>query len=214
MHHSLKLPAVVMGCSLTLFSCWLTRVGDVAPPRGMLSSPPASAGSWQAVERSQLAAADVAMLAVSQQWRCVYECSASGRVAVVTMLEGGAGPLASHQPQTCIAFNDFRALGQATILRVGTNPGDTFRFQAYAARQLGHPCMTVAHAWYDGQQWLAPAQPRLRFAGQRRLWRMQVTMVHPEGTMLATRAALHDFVSQLVAQSSPVEHPLVTEGEA
>lgn len=189
--------AVTLGCLITALSCLAIRKpSDIELPKCDFDLA-ASMGRWKMQEQRDLHPGDLAVLQASDYWQRVYQNEETKQAVVATVIAGQAGALASHLPEACYARTDFCSLSDATVWTV---PGrdDRFRFQTLVPRNLDQPAVTIAYAWNDGIQWVAPDYPRIRLAGHATLQRLLITMRHPNGRAPDARQAIQQFIELAV----------------
>ncbi len=106
-------------------------------------------------------------------------------LVTVLVLSGDPGPMSVHMPEHCYAGLGYQQQGD--VERVTVEAGNRqLQFRRVALVRQTHEGVperiTVYHGWYDGQEWSAPALPRLVFANSRFLIKLYVsTPPVPEG---------------------------------
>lgn len=97
--------------------------------------------------------------------------SAGGRSAVISLISGTPGSVATHTPDVCYPGSGYKTL--RGVRKEGFKLPDGRACTAYAAdfekkTQTKHDRVRVRWAWLHEGAWVAPENPRWQFAGQLR----------------------------------------------
>lgn len=159
---------------------------------------PDTFGSWTAQQQLALPDDELDTLGAAGYWRRQYRGRATQQTVLATLVFGPAGRIAAHSPEICYARRAYQPVGPARTVRLaGTD--SRFKMTSFRPRVAGQPALTVAYAWHDGQQWIAPTSPRLALAGVQQVCRLQVTCQHPDWATGEAEAALARFLQEALS---------------
>lgn len=175
----------------------------------MLEDFPGKFGSWELQSQGKIS--DVA----SRQLQCagyinrVYANHESGAVVSVAVLLGPAGPISVHTPEVCFSSRNHTLTDRRKRVTVPDLEGEEFWALTFQSRSLDATLLRVYYAWSTGGRWSATNEPRVRFAGQPYLYKIQLASVLPPAFDLDERDPCRSFLRDFLplARSHLVEPP-------
>jgi hypothetical protein len=161
---------------------------------------PLAIGSWQG-QPLQLDAGDAARAGYAgASWRR-YVDTETGAVVSVLVVCGRPGPLSVHTPDVCYGGAGFTMLEEPVRAPFAV-PGKPAA--AFWTARFGKPAnpglapLRIYWAWYAGEQWEAPDNPRLAFARFPVLYKLYVVSTTSAGSPTGDRDACAEFLQQLL----------------
>lgn len=133
---------------------------------------PRQIGDWQSEDTAELSPNILQMLECQGYLQRNYTNVKTQETVSVAVLVGPPGPMSVHTPEVCYPRRNFQIAKEPERLPLGGENhiwGITLRSPQLDARTL-----RVYYAWTDGQQWEAPDEPRLAFAGREYLMKIQL----------------------------------------
>lgn len=108
-----------------------------------------------------------------------YEHLETGEVVTVLILEGPGGPISVHPPEVCFASHGYEK--ESKIVQVSLPGSDAHQSQQFDMAVFRGPESTEGHrvqlfwSWSTDGNWSVPANPRLVFAREPRLYKIYVS---------------------------------------
>jgi hypothetical protein len=134
-----------------------------------------------------------------------YVHRASGATVTVFLTRGATGPIvASHQPDSCYPGAGYCFAGPMTRRSVPVGPdarAHEFRVATFSKTERATPLhVRVYWSWTADGGWQVPDNPRLAFAGQRRLYKLYVIrqLVHDNDPLEGDPGA--QFIQALIPE--------------
>jgi hypothetical protein len=129
-----------------------------------------------------------------------YRNQATSDQVSVTVLLGPPGPISVHTPEVCFQSRNYSAVGarQDVAIHGADGQDDQLWVLSYRANDLRGNMLRVYYAWSTGRHWSASGDPRIKYAGQPYLYKIQLSSPLPPGTNLQTddpcKKFLEDFL--------------------
>jgi hypothetical protein len=153
-----------------------------------LATPPRACGDWKLLRTEEIGESTVNQLQCPGYLNAVYERQKKGAprdVVRVAILVGPAGPIAVHTPEICYANVDYELSDDrkpaeigATRSATGQSANELWRV-TLKSRGVDGYLLRVYYGWSVAGDWRASKRPRIEFAGQPYLYKIQAAAVLP-----------------------------------
>jgi hypothetical protein len=156
---------------------------------------PARFGEWETLRTFRLRDRQQAELRTYGHVGRVFRHRQTGATVSLSLMVGPAGPCSVHTPEICLGGNEFRVHRGRAALEV---PGRADRLwtTTFLGTDVEQRPVRVVYGWKAGEHWTAHEQPRLGYAGQPYLHRMNLSCAGEDEETLATCAQfLHDLLT-------------------
>ena len=180
---------------------WGTPI-DMAAIAEQLKSTPEEFGPWR------MLSSDVMNKTVLETLQCQgyfvreYVNRETGRSVNVALIVGPAGPISVHTPEVCYSSQDFEIQEERQQAAIGDGQDANDAFWAVTFRSndalRGAEILRVYYGWSAGGPWSATKEPRLAFAGQPYLYKLQLAARLPAQADLAKEDVCRDFLKEFV----------------
>lgn len=161
-------------------------------------------GEWKLKENQPLGEYAERVLECSGYVNRVYVRETTGESVTVAVIVGPAGPISVHTPDICYSSRDHVALGNRQRASVADRSEDQFWKIRFETTGLHKDQLEVYYAWNSGTGWNASDEPRLSFAGQPYLYKLQLATYLPPATSADETTARRDVAQEFLAQFLPV----------
>ena len=153
-----------------------------------LTSLPKEFGPWEVLEQKTLPESSVEMLQCAAYRHCSYRHRETGEVVDMVVLLGPVGPIAAHTPEVCYPSSNYQMLDQRrrTTIDYSTPNNQPTRAEVWGVsfeeNSVATQRVRVYYGWSLGDRWTAPEEARFAFAGNQRLYKIQLaTHLPPTG---------------------------------
>jgi uncharacterized protein DUF3485 len=133
-------------------------------------------GNWRLVKETPFSADVLRVLQCPAHINRAYVHQQTGEVVMVSVIIGPPGPIGAHTPEICYSSQDFELLGDRSPVTV-VDRGElehSFWQVSMEPRGVEHTSQRVLYAWGTGSKWSATENPRLEYAGQPYLYKIQL----------------------------------------
>lgn len=175
-----KLLAVVIALTLasgTLYGRLTQRWGpsaDLVAAADHVRSFPKQLGAWQLVEDSTMPDSTQRTLECAGYVNRTYIHQETGQSIGLAIIVGPPGPTAVHTPEICYSSRSYNIKERPSKIE-GDSQDHSFWGVLFQSRAAGAQQMQVYYAWNNGEKWEATDNPRIKFGGQRMLYKIQIS---------------------------------------
>ena len=164
-----------------------------------LSELPSDVGDWQLLQKNELSESAMEMLQCAGYINHIYRNRTTDRRVHVTVLVGPGATIAIHRPEICYESRNYSVLGSKRKIETTDEVEHVQRLWAvdFQTNDINKQKMRVYYTWSNGQEWTAPNRPRLAFAGERVLYKLQIAEANPGESEDASLQFLHLFLPML-----------------
>ena len=137
--------------------------------------------AWKRCEEKPLSDSAMEMLQSAGYINHIYRHQNTGRQITVTVIVGPGSTMSVHTPEICYESRNFSLLGAKRTVAVADANNMSHELWAvdFETNDINKQNFRVHYGWSNGGPWSAPNRPRLAFAGERVLYKMQVAEVNP-----------------------------------
>jgi hypothetical protein len=137
---------------------------------------PQSIGPWQLQSEQKLSDDAVQMLQCVGYLNRIYKNEDTNRQINVTVMVGPGSTMAIHTPEICYESRNFSLLGAKRSVDISEKNNRQHKLWAvdFQTNDTSIRTLRVHYGWSNGGAWTAPDRPRLAFAGERVLYKIQV----------------------------------------
>lgn len=134
-------------------------------------------GRWQRQSEDELDATSKGQLQPAGYIVRRYSNRETGQSVQVTILVGPAAPMSVHTPEICLSSREYDVVEQRREAGFRDDEDTEHRlwYVTFRSRSLQNDVVRVYYGWTTGGSWAAAENPRISFAGQRYLYKMQVS---------------------------------------
>lgn len=149
---------------------------DLVAAGSHLDSFPRQLGKWELVEELPMGDSALVMLECAGYVNRRYANQESGETVSVAIIVGPAGPTAVHTPEICFSSRAYELQDQRRSVVIGTAPDakQSFWCVDFKTRNLLADQLRVYYAWSRGERWEASTSPRVKFAAEPVLYKIQL----------------------------------------
>lgn len=109
-----------------------------------------------------------------------YAHGKTGQIVNLAVLVGPAGPVSVQISDLSYSSRDYEVLGDPIQFAVRLQRSDEAFWRVdMRSRDIDAHILRLAYAWSRGNNWLAPAHPRMAFGGQPLLFKLQLAAKLP-----------------------------------
>jgi hypothetical protein len=180
---------------------WGTPI-DMSTIAEQLKSTPDEFGHWR------LRSSDTMNKTVLETLQCKgyfvreYANRETGRSVNVALILGPSGPISVHTPEVCYSSQDFEIEEKRQAVTIGGDQDANDVLWAITFRSndaiRGAEMLRVYYGWSTGGAWSATREPRLAFAGQPYLYKLQLAARLPAQADMAKEDVCRDFLSEFL----------------
>lgn len=156
-----------------------------------LNNIPSSFGAWELKDLQPLSKEVEAILESPVYLAGTYINRQTGELVGAVVLAGPPGPIAVHSPDICYSSAHYEIRDQRDVSIGGPHSADKLWQLDLLARSVDATPLRVYYGWSAGEQWEAPSNPRVSFAGSSLLYKVQIafdpTSDHNDGRDLGQR---------------------------
>ena len=181
----LVLPAVLLTVASGILHGFMTqRWGTderMSQAAAKLVDVPEQVSEWRLHGERPLSDSALEMLQCAGYINRIYKHAETGRQITVTVMVGPGSTMSIHTPEICYESKNFSLLGAKRMVDVADEADGTHAMWAvdFETNDLNKQNLRVHYGWSNGKAWAAPNRPRLAFAGERVLYKMQIAEVDP-----------------------------------
>jgi len=182
---------------------------NVADAARRLENVPRLLGDWKGQEQP-LNIGDLTHLGIRGHMSARYRNSTTGDVVTVLIVCGRPGPISVHTPDVCYRTAGYTAAGEIHAKEIPIEGG---KKRSVWAQWFRRPATQAASqievnwAWLANNEWVAPDNSRLSFAGFAAIYKLYVVRELPALESNRKRDAsalfLHDFLPALEKVLAP-----------
>lgn len=157
---------------------------------------PREIGAWHAVSEEKLSDGVIKELQCGGYVSREYRNAKTGERVAIILLFGPSGTMTAHSPDVCYGAQGHTVIGDAEQVMIASENGieGEFLVQGLKSDGLGGGDLRVYYGWWADGKWTAPKLARLRLAGHRYLYKVQVQ------TRVDSSAAQEDAGRRFLAQ--------------
>jgi hypothetical protein len=146
-----------------------------------LAEIPAEFGPWKQVESREFDESTKRELQPAGYIERTYLNENTGERIGLMMVVGRVGPISVHTPEVCVGSQRYDIAGkrQKVAFESPDALGHSVWSVAFRARSVDGHVLQTYYGWSLGGPWMAADDPRLSFAGQPYLYKVQLTAVSP-----------------------------------
>ncbi|MCA9213414.1 MAG: exosortase-associated EpsI family protein [Planctomycetales bacterium] len=147
-----------------------------------LAEIPQGIGDWQLRETKDLSKSAIDMLQCAGYLNNTYQNSKTQQRIHVTLLVGPGATMAIHRPEICFESSNYSILGAKRKVETVDKNNKHHELWAidFETNDIGKKKLRVLYGWSNSGEWAAPDRPRLAFAGERVLYKIQITDADPD----------------------------------
>jgi hypothetical protein len=178
---------------------WGTRP-ELSSLAQQLTSLPESIGPWQLRESYPLAEPTRDILRCSGYLNRHYVHDETGDSVSVAVMLGPAGPISVHTPEVCYSSRDFkqRDTRQSVTVRAPQQDSSEFWRVTFDSTGLEKTILRTYYAWTFDGTWSAAENPRMFYAGQPYLLKIQLAAMLPTNADLTKDDPCERFLADFV----------------
>ena len=185
-----SVPVVVVAIAITLVAGILH--GNVSGRFGQsdqiidaaekLTKLPAQIGDWRLDADRELSQTAIDMLRCAGYCNQTYVNQKTGEKVGVAVMLGPSGPMSVHAPEVCYAAS-FELIKTKTVVEAESDeePKNALWDVLFESKEANRTRLNVLYGWSTGEGWIAPKQPRFKFAGTPFLYKLQISHPLPPG---------------------------------
>jgi hypothetical protein len=146
--------------------------GDLAEAAQGLNQLPMTIGVWHG---SDVEMADDPNTGLAGMIARRYVNSANGKTVTLFLACGRSRAVCTHTPDVCYAGSGFEVETPTRFVLPSTTalaPAEFWTARFVRERASGKNHLRIYWSWHDGQSWKVADNPRLRFAGQKVLYKL------------------------------------------
>jgi hypothetical protein len=158
-------------------------------------------GSWTMAKLDPLPPQDLAIGEIKGYLNRSAVDKHTGEAVTLLMVCGRPGPIAVHTPDVCFGGAGYDLLDQSkkTIKIGGSRTIECWVGQFRKSGTLPS-FVEIYWTWSSDGRWLAPDEPRMTFAGERRLFKLYAIRSLARGDLRRELNPIEDFLSALVPE--------------
>ena len=170
-----------------------SKIADTAVEK--LGQLPDRFGDWQGQALEDLPENTVIILECMGHSIRTYVNQETGESVRVAIILGPAGPMSVHTPEICYSSRNQKVKQQRQRVAVPKNGNDEFWALTFQSTDVDARLLRVYYAWTTGHTWTAADDPRWGFAGNRYLYKIQLSgNVSAESKNDPCRNFLREFI--------------------
>jgi hypothetical protein len=137
---------------------------------------PEKHGNWRLVREVPFSEDVVNMLQCPAYVNRTYMHQQTGDVVIVTVLVGPPGPIGAHTPEICYGSQNYSILGNRQSIKIVDRQQKEHSLWQVSMEPKNATVapQTVLYAWSTGESWSAANDPRLNYAGEPYLYKIQI----------------------------------------
>jgi Protein of unknown function (DUF3485) len=161
---------------------------------------PKQIGDWQMVSEEPLTEPVVRMLNCAGSVNRRYVNRQSGQTVSIAVIVGPPGPTAVHTPEICYSSRAYEIQDPRKSVTVSDGNGQMHSFWSLGFRSNNSSIdrLQVYYGWRANGAWTASQSPRIEFAGERLLYKLQLAALVPARPSDKERDPCEDFLSALL----------------
>jgi hypothetical protein len=170
---------------------------DLQAAANNLRNLPTNIGDWELLSEEPIKEEILQMLSCAGYVNRQYVNRKSGDTVSIAIVVGPPGPTSVHTPEICYssrAYTIHEPRSRKTSLDAESRTHSfwslTFRTNGPSSNRL-----RVYYAWCSGDVWTASESPRVEFAGQPLLYKLQLAAVDASGLTDKMQDQCEDFLS-------------------
>lgn len=162
-----------------------------------LSLIPTSIGSWELAREQSVTDEVLNMLKAESSVFRVYKNDA-GQFVSMAVIAGPCGPVSVHTPEICYSSQQYKQVAKRKRMQVDGSQSEYWSL-AFLTKNVDAAPLTVCYAWSAGGNWQAPDFARRHFAGEPRLYKLQLAAPssETEGTSDPCAEFLKEFTENV-----------------
>ncbi len=178
---------------------------EMKAAEAILSRSNLGSAQWRLIERRTFAPAVLELLESNNYLKHVYQHQESlSRVSVAVFI-GSAGPMVVHTPDVCYPANDYQTYSTSRTIAFSGVGGARHELRAvtFRSNDVHQRFLRVYYGWASSDgRFRAPEFPRVAFANQRFLYRLQVAVTIPDGEEAIESDDAIEFLRDALFQSA------------
>jgi hypothetical protein len=173
---------------------------DMLAAAHRLEAIPSQFGDWQLRDTEEIGADTLKTLQCAGYFVRAYVNRVSGETVKVAILLGPPGPIAVHVPEVCFPSQNYAILEGRAPLTINDGSAEPSAFWAttFQANTLEGSHLRVCYAWGVDGTWHACENPRVEFASQGYLYKIQLAGELPPNQDGNTRDVCARFLDDFV----------------
>lgn len=173
---------------------------DLVAAGSHLDSFPDQLGKWQLVEELPMDNTTLNMLECAGYVNRRYVNQESGEEVRVAIIVGPAGPTAVHTPEICYSSRayDLQDQRRSVVISAAADAEHTFWCVDFKMRHVLAEQLRVYYAWSLGERWEAATSPRVSFAAEPMLYKIQLASTIPPAVQAVDSDPCRQFLEELL----------------
>jgi len=133
-------------------------------------------GSWRAIDDLSIDESALEMLECAGYVSRQYVNESTGQSIQCAVIVGPPGPIAVHTPEVCFSSRAYDIQGERTETHIKASPSGDHSFWKldFKSSNASADGLRVYYAWSTGPLWQAATSPRFKYAGEPRLYKIQL----------------------------------------
>jgi hypothetical protein len=175
-------------------------VPDLAAAGQKLQSFPTEIGNWQLLSDDKISDSVLQVLSCAGYVNRHYVNRQTGKTITIAIYVGPPGPISVHTPEICYSSIAYAIQDPRKEVTITDKDGreHSFWMLTFRSNKSSIDRLQVYYSWQGSGAWIASNSPRFQFAGNKLLYKMQMSTLVPAKDAETGSDACQDFLSALL----------------
>lgn len=162
---------------------------------------PKKVGPWEVTDEMPMANEVIRTLSCAGYVHRQYVNRETGQTISMAMIVGPPGPTSVHTPEICYSSRAYTAdtpREQIQVTDDDQSRSHTFWALSFRPNTPTTDRLRVLYAWCSDELWMAPESPRVTFAGEPLLYKLQLACLSTPNSEATVDSPCEEFIADLL----------------